>query len=192
MFIKRLLVAVLVVWFTTLLLMAVVESAVNTNRQDRDTMNVVGIVVVAIALVAGLVRFVTYRERELTAKDLEDGITVRRSVLLLPFMVVFGAVSFGVIALIFWMLTWGWPRRMDSEGILTRNGRRIRWKNVDQVTVGRTAILGIPINRWWEIGAREWQGLETVEVKTRIVPGFLWDGYAAVEYIEKSLGRSIR
>lgn len=48
-------------------------------------------------------------------------------------MVVAFFFSFGLLTLILWLVTWRWPRILDSEGVTLRNGNRLLWKDLTRV-----------------------------------------------------------
>jgi hypothetical protein len=78
--------------------------------------------------------------RRATESELAQGFEVHLGPNLLAVMILFGIVSFGIFALLFWLFARRMPRRLDPQGMTLRNGGRIAWKevvSVDEVWVTR-------------------------------------------------------
>ena len=94
-----------------------------------------------------------------------------------------GVVSFGAMALGFWMHTRRWPKRMDLEGMTLRNGKRLPWKQITSITKGVKTLGGVPVNVWWQ--------LQAGKVRAEIVPRSLAEGRAALQFASRALGRQL-
>jgi hypothetical protein len=115
---------------------------------------------------------------------LADGFDVHLGYPFLTFLVFIGILTFGMFALLFWLQTRRWPKRLDPEGMTLRNGDRLSWKDVTEVTCGARTLGGIPVNTWWEVRAEK--------VRAGIVPNSLAEGRAVLEFLSQALGREFR
>jgi len=177
--IARLVVAIVTGW-----LAAGCAIAVFLQLFSRSQMNYLGVVAVLLGLcvVGACWRATrTWGPRRATPAELEKGLDVHLGYPFLTYLVLIGILTFGIFGLVFWLQTRRWPRRLDPEGMTLRNGVRLSWNEITEVT-GRVRTLGrVPVNTWWEVRA----GM----VRTDIVPNSLAEGKAVLEFLSRALGR---
>ena len=138
------------------------------------------------AIVLGLVaagtcwrRTRNWGPRSATREELDSGLDVHLGYPFLTFMAVLGAITFGMMALFFWIQSRRFPKRLDPDGMTVRNGSRFRWNEVTEISKGIKRLGGVPINKWWELRAGK--------VKASIVPNSLAEGKAVQEFLARHL-----
>jgi hypothetical protein len=121
----------------------------------------------------------SWRPRRLTPAEMAGGFDVHLSKPFLTFLVVIGIITFGTFAVVFWMATRRWPSRIDPEGMTLRNGHRLAWQDVTEVTMLVKRIGGAAVNKSWRIRG----GGVTAEV----VPRSLAEGPSVREFLQAVL-----
>ena len=100
-------------------------------------------------------------------------------------MVFTGILTLGISALWMWLTARSWPRVLDGEGIVLRNGRRVRWEDLTEVR--RVTAVD-------DLGRRVTGRLDLIFGKTRvpIVPHSLAEGEEVLAFLSRILGREVQ
>lgn len=153
----------------------------------RSAMDALAVVAVLLGLGAAAVCWRATRKwgpRKATPEELISGLDVHLGWPFITFVTLIGLVSFGMLALPFWLISRRWPKRVDPEGITLRNGTRLAWRDITENISGSKRLGGVPVNEWWE--------LRGPNVRVSIVPNSLAEGQAVLEFTSRMLGRDLR
>ena len=100
-------------------------------------------------------------------------------------MIVGGIFTFGLVAVVLWIQARTFPKRIDSEGITLRSGKRYTWVQLTKAT---------PVTVVDQLGRRVAGKLllDFGGKKVDIVPGSYAEGHAVIEYINSILGLDLQ
>src|SRR6476659_1057174 len=103
---------------------------------------------------------------------MHEAMDIRIGWLYWTLMVVLGLVSAGILAVLLWLSTRGWPRRFEPDHLVLRNGTRIPWREC-------TNMVRHPMRRMELVF-----GGTTVQVPAISIA----HGKQAIRWIEEKLG----
>jgi len=96
-------------------------------------------------------------------------------------LVLVGVCTCGVGALVLWLTTRNWPRRLDDQGITLRSGKQVAWADLSaQQRVTAVDSLGRRVSGRLD--------LMFGKTKVAIVPQSLVQGPQVMAYLEAVLG----
>lgn len=121
--------------------------------------------------------------RRAMPEELDNGFEVHLSYPYLTFVTFLGIVTFGIFLLPFWIQSRRWPKQIDPQGMTLRNGSRLAWPEITNITKRRKTFGGSVVSVTYDFYAGVVQGT--------VVPNSLAEGWGVVEFASRALGRDL-